>query len=144
MHRRTKLIISIVFTISWIVSACGTNTPTLGLAPTKQLVQKAIALQVSQTQRQLTQRLQSLPSKFDITQVKLKQIEPFFIGDLATYRILGTYTLTIKLPKQRVTQHKNLFDVYLQRQKEGKTWRLAVPQAIDQGRPSSWHTYLIR
>ncbi|NEP11677.1 MAG: hypothetical protein F6J92_30280 [Symploca sp. SIO1A3] len=143
MHRTTKLIISMVLTISWMLSACGTNTPTLGLAPTKQLVQKAIALQVSQTQQQLTQRLQSLPSKFDITQVKLKQIEPFFIGDLATYRVLGTYSLTIDLQKQRVTQQNNLFDIYLQRQKEGKTWRLAVPQAIAQGKPSNWRTYLI-
>ncbi len=143
MHKTTKLIISIVLTISWMLSACGTNTPTLGLAPTKQLVQKAIALQVSQTQQQLNQRLQSLPSTFDITQVKLKQIEPFFIGDLATYRVLGTYSLTIALQKQRVTQQNNLFDIYLQRQKEGKTWRLAVPQAIAQGKPTNWRTYLI-
>ncbi|NES21107.1 MAG: hypothetical protein F6K41_19800 [Symploca sp. SIO3E6] len=127
-----------------MLSSCGTNTPTLGLAPTRQLVQKAIAFQVSQTQQQLTQRLQSPPSQLEITQVKFKQIEPFFIGDLATYRVLGTYSLTIELPKQRVTQQQNLFDIYLQRQKEGKTWRLAVPQGIEQGKPSSWQTYLIR
>ncbi|NEP57008.1 MAG: hypothetical protein F6K31_08290 [Symploca sp. SIO2G7] len=144
MPRTTQLIISIILTISWMLSSCGTNTPTLGLAPTKRLVQKAIAFQVSQTQQQLTQRLQSPLSQFDITQVKLKQIEPFFIEDLATYRVLGTYSLTIELPKQRVTQQNNLFDIYLQRQKEGKTWRLAVPQAIEQGKPSSWRTYLIR
>ncbi|NER20636.1 MAG: hypothetical protein F6J96_07970 [Symploca sp. SIO1C2] len=144
MPRITQLLISTILTISWMLSSCGTNTPTLGLAPTKQLVQKAIAFQVSQTQQQLTQRLQSPPSQFDITQVKLKQIEPFFIEDLATYRVLGTYSLTIDLPRQRVTQQNNLFDIYLQLQKEGKTWRLAVPQAIEQGKPSSWRTYLIR
>ncbi|NEQ66080.1 MAG: hypothetical protein F6J86_16795 [Symploca sp. SIO1B1] len=140
----TQLLISIILTIFWMLSSCGTNTPTLGLAPTKQLVQKAIAFQVSQTQQQLTQQLQSPSSQFDITQVKLKQIEPFFIENLATYRVLGTYSLTIELPKQRVTQQKNLFDIYLQRQQEGKTWRLAVPQAIEHGKPSSWRTYLIR
>jgi len=144
MPRITQLLISIILTIFWMLSSCGTNTPTLGLAPTKQLVQKAIAFQVSQTQQQLTQQLQSPSSQFDITQVKLKQIEPFFIENLATYRVLGTYSLTIELPKQRVTQQKNLFDIYLQRQQEGKTWRLAVPQAIEHGKPSSWRTYLIR
>ncbi|NET57056.1 MAG: hypothetical protein F6K47_13095 [Symploca sp. SIO2E6] len=144
MRRTTRLLISIVLTISWMLSACGTNTPTLGLAPSKQLVHKAIALRVSQTQQQLTQQLKSLPSKFNITQVKEEQIEPFFMGDLATYRVLGTYSLTIELPQQRVTQQDNLFDIYLQRQNEGKTWRLVVPQTMDQGKPSNWHTYLIR
>lgn len=143
-YKIRKLGFSIALIISWMLTGCGTNTPTLGFAPTQQLVQKAIALQVSQTQQQLTQQLQSLPSKLEITQVKLKQIEPLFLGDLATYRVLGTYSLTIKLPRQRVTQQNNPFDLYLQRQKEGKTWRLAVPQALDQGKPSSWRTYLIR
>ena len=126
------------------MTACGTSTPSLGFAPSKQLVRKAIALQVSQTQQQLTRQLQASPPKFEIAQVNLKQLEPLFIDDLPTYRVSGTYNLKIQLPQQQVTQRKNFFDVYLQRQKQGQTWRLLVPQSIGNNSQTSWHTYLIR
>jgi hypothetical protein len=136
-----SLVLTAIFLIG--LSACGTSTPSLGLAPSKQLVQKAIALQVSQTQQRLTQQLQSSPPKFEITQVRLKQLEPLFIGDLPTYHFRGTYNLKFDLPQQQLTQEKNAFDVYLQRQKEGKTWRLLLPQDVDKGAQASWRTYLI-
>ncbi|HBB31309.1 MAG TPA: hypothetical protein DDZ80_21920 [Cyanobacteria bacterium UBA8803] len=126
-----------------LLAACGTSTPSLGLAPGKPLVEKAIALQVSQTQQQLTQQLQSSAPQFEITQVVLKQLEPLFLGGLPTYRVQGTYSLNLKLSQQQVTQQKNAFDVYLQRQQEGKTWRLAIPQEISDSVLKSWRTYLI-
>ena len=126
------------------LTACGTSTPSLGFAPSKQLVRKAIALQVSQTQQQLTRQLQASPPKFDIAQVNLKQLEPLFIDDLPTYRVSGTYNLKIQLPQQQVTQRKNFFNVYLQRQKQGQTWRLLVPQSLGNNSPTNWRTYLIR
>lgn len=146
MHTAAKLIVRVVLAAIFILTltACGTSTPTLGWAPSKQLVQKAIALQVSQTQQQLTQQLQSTPPKFEITQVVLKQLEPLFIDDLPAYHVRGTYNLKIELPQQQVTQQKNLFDVYLERQKEGKTWRLALPQDIGKVASRRWRTYLIR
>lgn len=146
MYRARGLRVSIVLIVTFAIAltSCGTSTPPLSLAPGKALVEKAIALQVSQTQQQLTQQLQSSLANFDITQVKLKQLEPLFLGDLPTYRVQGTYSLILKLPKQQVTQPNNTFDVYLQRQKEGKTWRLAIPQGISSGVPRSWRTYLIR
>ncbi len=146
MDRAARLLVSAVliavFTIA--LTACGQSTPSLGFAPSKQLVRKAIALQVSQTQDQLTQQLRSSPPKFEIAQVSLKQLEPLFIDDLPTYRVLGTYSLKIQLPQQQVTQRKNSFDVYLQRQKQGKTWRLLLPQSISNGSKTSWRSYLIR
>ena len=146
MHRAARLMVSVVLTaiLAIALTACGTSTPSVGLAPSKQLVQKAIALQVSQTQQQLTQQLQSSPPKFEITQVALNQLQPLFIDDLPAYHVRGTYNLKIKLPQQQVTQKKNPFDVYLQRQKEGKTWRLALPQDIGKGAWGRWRTYLIR
>lgn len=146
MHRARRLIVSVVVTAIFMMAltGCGTSAPSLGLAPSKQLVQKAIALQVSQTQQRLTQQLQSSLPKFEITQVALKQLEPLFIGDLPAYHVRGSYNLKIELPQQQVTQQKNLFDVYLQRQKEGKTWRLAIPKDLSQSPPTTWRTYLIR
>lgn len=134
----------LIAVLSIALTACGQSTPSLGFAPSKQLVRKAIALQVSQIQHQLTQQLRSSPPKFEIAQVALKQLEPLFIDDLPTYRVLGTYNLKIQLPQQQVTQRKNSFDVYLQRQKQGKTWRLLLPQSIGNGSKTSWRSYLIR
>lgn len=145
MHRAAPLIIPVILiaVLAITLTACGNSTPPLSLAPGKSLVEKAIALQVKQTQQQLTQQLQSSLSNVDITGVKLKQLEPLFLGDLPTYRIQGSYSLSIKLPTQQVTQPNNAFDVYLQRQKEGKTWRLVIPQENSEDTPTSWHTYLI-
>lgn len=146
MHRAVRLVRSVVITAIFLVAltACGSSTPPLGLAPNKQLVQKAIALQVSQTQQRLTQRLQSAPPKLEITQLTLKQLEPLFLDNLATFHIWGTYSLKIKLPSQQLTHQQRPFDVYLQRQPEGKTWRLLIPESISKGYPVSWHTYRIR
>ena len=146
MHRATRLIVTVVLIGICLMglTACGVNTPPLGLAPNKQMVQKAIALQINQAQQRLTQQLQSTPPKVEITQVKLKQLEPLFFDHLATFHILGTYSLKVKLPSQQVTQQQRPFDVYLQRQPEGKTWRLVIPERLSNGSPVSWHTLLIR
>jgi hypothetical protein len=136
-----RIILTVIFLIGF--TGCGTNTPSLGLAPSKSLVQKAIALQVSQTQHQLSQQLQSSPPKIEVTQVKLKQLEPLFIEGLPTYHVWGTYNLKLELPQQ-VTQQKNPFDVYLQRQQEGKTWRLLLPQDSSKGAKSGFSTFVIK
>lgn len=134
----------LIVIVTFALAACEPNSPSLGFAPSQQLVRKAIALQVSQTQQQLTQQLRSSPPKFEIAQVALKQLEPFFVDHLPTYHVLGTYSLKIQLPQQQVTQRENPFNVYLQRQKEGKTWRLLLPQYSGKGTQSNWRSYLIR
>lgn len=123
-----------------ILTACST----IGVEPNKQLVQQALALQLSQTQQLLSQQLQfSTPPKFEINRLAIKERQPLKIGNLPTYRVQGTYNLTIKLPKRRLTQ-KNSFEVYIQRQKEGKTWRLVVPESDSKNPNSDWRTYLIK
>jgi len=117
-----------------LLSACSN----VGMEPNRELVQKAIALQMQQTQQQLQQQVRDL----EIKRVNIAQKQPISIQDLPGFRVKGTYDLTIKLPKQKLTQQKNPFEVYLQRQKEGKTWRLALPQFNTDG-VSSWFTYLI-
>lgn len=136
-----SVLLIVVFLLA--LTTYGTNTPSLGFAPSKQLVEKAIALQVSQTQQQLTQQLHSSSPKFEIIQVKLKQLEPLFIDNLPAYHFRGTYSLKFELSQEQVIQQNNPFDIYLQRQKEGKTWRLAIRKTIGQGTPPIWRTYLI-
>jgi hypothetical protein len=146
MQAAARLVVSVILMVVFAIAlpACGTNTPTLGFAPHQQLVQKAIALQISKTQQRLTQQLHSSPPKIEISQVVLKQVEPLFIEDLPTYRVLGTYNIKFDLPKQQVTRRDNPFDVYLQRQQEGKTWRLLIPQDSNQDTQSRFSSYLIR
>ncbi len=125
-----------------------------GTEPNSQIAQKAIALQTRLFQQQLQQNV----SKLDISQVTITQKQPLSIDKLAGYRIQGTYDFTIRrklgrgripaprfsrwLPKQRLNKQKNPFDIYLQRQKEGKTWRLALPRVAKNG-VFTWLTYAI-
>lgn len=106
-----------------------------GVEPNKEIVENAIALQTQLLQQQLQQI-----SKLVISQVNITQTTTLSIDKLTGYRINGTYDL--KLPKQRLSQQKNPFDIYLQRQKEGKTWRLALPKMAKNG-VFTWLTYAI-
>lgn len=127
-----------------LLVACSSYGPT----PNRKLIKEAIALQLSQTQANLTQQL-NLPyiPPFEINRIKVKHTEPLTLENLPAFHIVGTYDLTLKLrDREGDTQHfrevkqaKNSFEVYLQRQIQGQTWRLAKPQ------PSGdWYTYLIR
>lgn len=121
-----------------ILTACST-----GLEPSSKIVQRALALQLEQTQQQLSQQLDLKVNSFEIDSVAISQQQRQKIQDLPAYHVQGNYNVTLKLPRRRVTQ-QNPFDIYLQRQKEGKTWRLAIPQFSGKGTNSpTWRTYLI-
>lgn len=139
-----KIRLILIAILLGLLTACGTGTPPLSLAPTNQLIQQAIALQVNQTQQQLSQQLRSSPPKFEITQLNITQLEPLYIQNLPAYHVQGTYNLLFQLSNRRTNQQQNSFDVYLQRQIEGKTWRLAIPQSASQNYQLSWRTYLIK
>lgn len=123
-----------------LLTACGT----VRLEPSRQVVQRAIALQVEQTQQQLSQQLGLNVKGWEINRVVVNKQEPLVIQDLSAYHAQGTYNVTLKLLKRRVTQEQNEFDIYLQRQKEGKTWRLALPPSTRKDTAPSWRTYLIQ
>ncbi|OKH25932.1 hypothetical protein [Chroogloeocystis siderophila] len=117
-----------------LLTACSS-----GMQPSKKLVQSAIALQLEQTQQQLSKQLGVDFQGLKVEHIKIEQREPTEIQSLPSYHVRGTYDLTLKLP-HTLTQKQNAFDVYLQRQQEGKTWRLLIPQKD----PSTWLSYLIR
>ena len=126
-----------------LLTACGSPTPPIELAPDGDLVQKAIALQLSQTEQRLSNRLVASPPELEVSQITVKQLESLFIARLPTYHLQGTYNLKIKLPRQQVTQKQNRFDIYLQRQAEGKTWRLIKRQASSTDAQPKWSSYSI-
>lgn len=120
-----------------LLTACSVR-----VEPSHKLVQQAIALQLEQTQQQLGKQLGLHFQGLEVERVAITQREPVEIQSLPAYHVRGTYDLTLKLPR-KVTQTQNSFDVYLQRQQEGKTWRLLIPQAEKKDK-STWLSYLIR
>lgn len=130
-----RLILTAIMLV--LLTACG-----MGIEPSSKIVQRAIALQLEQTQQQLSQQLDLKVNSFEINRVTISQQQPLKIQDLPAYHIQGNYNVTLKLPRRRVTQ-QNPFDIYLQRQKEGKTWRLAIPQSSGKQTSPNWRTYLI-
>ncbi len=122
-----------------LLTACGTS----GIAPNNQVVQRGLALGLEQTQQQLSKQLGLDVKGFEIKRVEITQQEPLKIQNLPAYHLKGTYDLTMQLPKRRLSQQHNPFDIYLQRQKEGKTWRLAIPKVADNDTQPVWFTYLI-
>jgi hypothetical protein len=122
-----------------LLTACGS----IGLLPNSELVQKAITLQLEQTQQQLSQKLDLDFRGFEIKQLSINQEQPLTIQNLPAFRVRGTYDLTVKLPKRQLTQPRQAFEVYLQIQQEGKTWRLLLPDKERKDTQPIWHSYLI-
>ncbi|MBD2577548.1 hypothetical protein [Oscillatoria sp. FACHB-1406] len=135
-----------VLTVCLIFSlvACGAPTPPISLAPGGEIIQKAIALSLEQSQQQLSERLQASNPGLKITRVNVEQIEPMYIGKLAAYHFMGTYNLKVAVGDREVTQKDNDFNIYIQRQKEGKTWRWLKQVASDSETAIQWLSYLIR
>ncbi|MFM7450795.1 MAG: hypothetical protein ACKO24_19605 [Leptolyngbyaceae cyanobacterium] len=108
-----------------------------GTEPTRSLVQQAIALELGQAQQELGQqlRLESEATRSQINRVTITNEAPLIIEGLEAYRVRGTYDYTTALPSRKVIQRNNPFDIYLQRQQEGKTWRLAKQIKGDNGQP---------
>lgn len=135
--------IIVVLLIILLLNACSSLTPPLEFAPDGDIVKKAIVLQLKQTEATLSEYLMASNPKLDINQINVKKIDPIFISHLASYHLQGTYNLKLKLPRQKVTQQSNPFDIYLQRQVEGKTWRLLRRDLHDGDAQPQWTSYLI-
>jgi hypothetical protein len=142
LKRGLKVIL--VIALMALLTACSAPTPPFGLAPGGEIVQKAIALQIKQSQQQLSEQLQATNPISQITRISVQQIEPLYLGKLPTYHLTGTYNLNLNLGDRQITQKQNEFDIYLQRQKEGKTWRWLKRLASDSDATPQWLSYLIR
>lgn len=114
-----------------LLTACGA----VGQAPGKDLVEQAITLQLNQVQQELSQQLHldGSPADIEINRVAIAEQLPLRINNLSSFHILGSCDYTVKLYNHSVSQKEIPFEVYLQRQQEGKTWRVAYPKETDNG-----------
>jgi hypothetical protein len=143
MFKRSRQFIVAVLLII-LLGACGAPVPPRELAPSGDLVKRAIALQLNQTEQRIWEHLGATEPELEIFGISVKLLEPIYIAKLAAYHLQGTYNLKIKLPEQKQTQKNNSFDIYLQRQIEGKTWRLLRKETDEQENKSYWTSYLVR
>lgn len=124
--------------LAWLLTACGSTAT----QPRTELVQQAIAWQLSQTQQELSQQLglPVAPDAIQVSHVKVIQQTPLKIQNLSSYRVKGTCDFTIKRPKHSIAQREVPFEVYLQRQAKENTWRVAELKANEEGEPI-WSYY---
>jgi len=132
-----RLVLTVILMV--LVTACNS----LVLLPTQELVQRAIALQLGKTQEQIAQQLNLDSQKFDINHLSITEQKLFNIENLPTFRVRGTYDLTVKLPHRSFTEPQKGFEVLLQIQQEGKTWRLLLPEKTSSETVPIWHSYSI-
>lgn len=122
MKRIFSLLVVLVLALT--ISACGSPTPPKTFAPDGKVIERAIAVSIEQAQQNLSNQLTTSIPESEITKISVSQLEPLYLGKLPTYHLQGTYRLTLKLSDTKVEKQDNQFDIYLQRQIEGKTWRL--------------------
>lgn len=118
--------LKIVFFLSifLICSSCNIQTPPLELAPNRDIIEKALYMQLEIKTYSLSTNLHAKPLDYKITTINVEQITPLIIANLPVYHLTGKYNLNLHLINKKLTQTNKHFDLYLQRQKEGKTWRL--------------------
>lgn len=117
--------------LALVLTACGF----VGGKPNTELIEQAIALQLSQTQQELSQqlRLDDQPISIRINRIKIAEQTPLQINQLQSYHLLGICDFTVKFAQRSITQQDAPFEVYLQRQQEGKTWRVASLKSNENG-----------
>jgi hypothetical protein len=141
LRRGLSAILMLVLVLT--IVACQSQSSPKEFAPSGEIVKKAIAFQFERAQQQLSKQLKTDPSTFDISQINVKQLDPILVADLPTYHLQGTYQLKLNLRRQSVIQRQNPFDVYLQRQIEGETWRLLIKNPNLSSQSAPWASYLI-
>ncbi|WP_040656522.1 lipocalin/fatty-acid binding family protein [Rubidibacter lacunae] len=135
---------AIAIVLALMLVACGSGTPPLGFAPGKGLVRQAIALQLQLTGDRLARQLDAERPAAIVRRVRIRDMEPVYVASLPTYHVRGTFALKLDLPQQPVEQTNNDFDLYLQRQSEGKTWLLLSRQTADSENEAQWTSYLLK
>lgn len=123
--------------------ACGPAKPPIELAPDGAVVKRAIVFQLDQTQAGLSQQFQAPAPSFEVSKINVQSIEAIAINNLPAYHLQGGYDLKLRLPRQTVNQKQNPFDLYLQRQSEGKSWRLLKREFDGRTDREQWRSYLV-
>ncbi len=113
--------------------------------PDNKVIEKAIAMQVNPAQIHLSENLLQAPPKLDITKVEINNSEIIVVDNLPAYHLRGNYQVNLQLPNHKFNQ-KQPFNIYIQQQKQTKSWRLLIPNSVGENPKNTrfnWYSYLI-
>lgn len=120
--------------IKWIIYisivilcvSCTVEKPPLEFAPSPSIIEKALTFKVEYEQKSLSRQLTEKKLNFTITEINIKKIEPIILFDLPTYHLEGNYKIKFSKNSHQNTSVTNTFNLDLQRQSTGKTWRILL------------------
>ena len=111
------------------------------------ILRQSITAYLNYTQIELTNFLNLPMPSFDVRSVHVHNEEAFLKNSFPTYHLTGTYEVSLKFPHQTIIQKQNPFDLYLQQQSEGKSWRLLIPahrnSGLTEDETKQWESYLV-
>jgi hypothetical protein len=107
------------------------------------IVREGIGLYLTQTQTELSTSLHLPPPDFQVQRVNIDEQRVFLHDRLPTYHVQGHYNLRLKFLRQTIVQQDNPFDLYLQQQSEGKSWRLLLPSGTQGKAAQLWQSFLL-
>jgi hypothetical protein len=131
-----KLILVFLLFLLVAIAGCSFSIYPLNMP----LVERAIYRQFAPIQGGISEQLSWQLKGFQVGNVKITTLESLLIDNLPSYHLRGNYNLKVNLPQRKYEEKNHPFDLYIQQQREGKSWRLAVPQDENQ---HSWLTYLL-
>ena len=130
------------FLLILLLTSCQINL----FIPDQQLIGRAIARQIQLTSSNLQENLLmqgKVNQAFIIDRLLIENIETSDIMGGRSYHVTGAYHLQSDPPSQTKIRADHPFDIYIQRQIEGKTWRLLRPVFDQEGKQINWLSYLI-
>lgn len=108
----------------FLTVGCATTSAPLEFAPPPSVVEKAIAFTLQYNYDDLSHQLQTKSPTFEINKIDVKKIQPIIIYNFPIYHLEGTYQIKLKINNNRTKTIKNKFQVDVQRNTKGETWKL--------------------
>jgi hypothetical protein len=105
-------------------------------------LETALLRQAQFGQEQLLSQLRLNPAPvLHVRHIRVQSRRDLLIQNTLSYAVRGVYDLEIEFPQRTLTRHHQPFELFLQPQAEGETWRLAkLDDTVD---PPQWKTYLL-
>ncbi|BAQ62851.1 Slr0243 protein [Geminocystis sp. NIES-3708] len=121
-----KILLQICLFILVLCTGCENSQPPLEFAPNPPIIEKAIIFKLQRQHQYLSEQLQIKAPKLHVTKINIEKIEPTMINNLPTYHLEGTYKLDFKQNRGKNRIINNSFNLDLQRQPKGYTWRILI------------------
>lgn len=136
---KIKWIIYILIAVLCV--SCNLEKPPLEFAPNPSIIEKALTFKLEHQQDSLSRQLRQKKPEFTLTQINVTKIEPTILFNLPTYHLEGTYKIILEKNTYKKRLINNTFNLDLQRQARGKTWKILMKSK--EKKSGEYSSYLI-